>query len=118
MKNEWKRYGKLNWGHPLVLYVIFLSLIVMVSCALQGCAVAPQPRFEIVGVTGTRYAAVFRDGLPLAPGSYLVSLTGPDTANVIVRGRVVGSGKVRLVSGKPDAIRIEITPGTTQVVVQ
>ena len=101
--------------HPLVWY--FIALAVVVTFGLCSCTTAPA-KYEIVGVTGTRYAAVFKDGAPLAPGSYLVALTGSDTADVLVRGRKVGSGKIRLVSGKPDSIRIEITPGTTQVVVQ
>lgn len=94
--------------------VIFFVILVL---SLTGCASAPA-RWEIVGVSGTRYAAVYHDDCPLAPGSYIVRLTSATEADVIVRGRVVGHGPVRVVSGKPDSIRIDITPGTTQVVVQ
>lgn len=103
-----------------LLKVVFWTVL----CAVWFCALAEvhaepgKPDFEVYVVSGTRYAVVFRDGVPMPFGRYTVRLESQERAVVLVRGREIGRGPVVEVSAAPRAVRIDIHPGSAKVVVQ
>lgn len=92
------------------------------GCTTVVAAATRNASYEAVWVTGTAYAAVYRDGLPLAPGSYRINVVSPTQAEVIMpnspTGRVVGLARLTTVPGKPGSTRIEIQPGGNSVIIK
>lgn len=89
---------------------------------LTGCAsiVASAERsahWEALNIAGTAYSAVYRDGIPQAPGIYQVVVTKPGKADFYRAGRLVGTGDFRTVAGQRDSIRIEVSPNARVTVV-
>lgn len=95
------------WGVALLIAASFVS----------GCSSSVPKRVEIIGVAGTNYAAVVVNGRPMAPGSYRVQVVSPGVANVYARGKLIGQGRFSVVSSRPDPIRIDIHPGSGNVVI-
>lgn len=88
--------------------------LLLACCLLGGCATTPAAgRWEATYVAGTGYAAVFRNGLPQAPGLYTVNVTEPGKADFYRQGKFVGRG--RITTTEPMSrrgITLDVPPGT------
>lgn len=77
-----------------------------------------KPDFQIYAVDGTRYAVVFRNDIPMPAGSVTVRQESPETGVVLRKGVEIGRGRWNAISAAPQAVRIDINPGSAKVVIQ
>lgn len=96
-----------------------MSLLCLALTTTSACA-SYEPEFSIVHVDGTDFAQVYRNGVPLVPGSYTV-VAYPEMAVVYVGGRAVGVAPVQHVQADDPSLTLTIRPerdGTSTVIIQ
>jgi hypothetical protein len=82
--------------------------------SVGGCASVPAAgRWQAILVAGSGYAAVYRDGLPQAPGLYTVNVTEPGKADFYRNGKFVASGTITTTEPLTRrGVVIDVPPGT------
>ena len=98
----------------LLLSALAWAAVIGGFMSVGGCASMPAAgRWQAVLVAGSGYAAVYRNGLPQAPGLYVVNITEPGKADFYRDGKFVASGSYTVAEPLTRrGVVIDVPPGT------
>lgn len=109
-----RRDRRLGCWVMLILSALAWAAVIGGFMSVGGCATVPAAgRWQAVLVAGSGYAAVYRNGLPQAPGLYTVNVTEPGKADFYRNGKFVASGTITTTEPLTRrGVVIDVPPGT------